>query len=179
MSKIFPSEISTTRLVLRRIKKEDADFVFSYSTDPEINRYVAWLPPKTLEDTIQYLSEAEKSWELGEWFEYLIISKTENLPVGVVSLIPNNCSATIGFAVAKKYWGNGFATEAASAIVDLAISNPEIYRVWTVCDSEHQSSAKVLEKIGLKFEGILKRWKVRPNIDPKIPRDSMCYALTK
>jgi len=69
-------------------------------------------------------------------------------------------------------------TEAAQALVEWALSQPEIYRVWAVCDVQNTASTKVLEKLGMRREGVLRRWIIHPNIDV-VPRDCYCYAITK
>ncbi len=61
-------------------------------------------------------------------------------------------------------------TEAANAVVDWALSQPEVFRVWAVCDVENVASARFLEKIGMRREGTLSRWIIHPNISEQ-PRD--------
>jgi RimJ/RimL family protein N-acetyltransferase len=68
-------------------------------------------------------------------------------------------------------------TEALSAAVAWARTMPRIRRVWAVCDVDNRASARVMEKAGLVFEGVLRRWAVHPNISP-VPRDCTCYAAT-
>jgi RimJ/RimL family protein N-acetyltransferase len=69
-------------------------------------------------------------------------------------------------------------TEAATSIVDWAIAQPQIFRVWAFCDVENAASARVLEKLGMKYEGILRRWLAHTNISAD-PRDCLCYAKVK
>ena len=78
----------------------------------------------------------------------------------------------------RQFWGAGYGTEAASLVVDWAIAQPSIYRVWAVCDVENLPSARVLEKTGMKREGVLKRWLYHPNFD-KRPRDCYVYSIVK
>lgn len=69
-------------------------------------------------------------------------------------------------------------TEAVRAVVDWAIGQPEMHRVWAVCDVDNKASARVLEKAGMEREGILRRWSIHPNIS-EFPRDCICYAKVK
>lgn len=176
---MYPTQLNTERLLLRKIALSDVDFVFGYASDPEVTTYVAWPSPATREDTRAYVAEMLESWDSDECFEYLIIRSSDSVPVGAISLVPEDHSVTIGYVIAKPFWGNGYATEAARQIVSLALAQKEIFRVWTIVDTEHPASAKVLEKIGMECEGILRRWKIRPNLDPHIPRDSYCYSIVK
>jgi [ribosomal protein S5]-alanine N-acetyltransferase len=86
--------------------------------------------------------------------------------------------ANFGYLLNRKYWGNGYATEAGNTVVNWLMSVPEIYRVWATCDTGNIASARVLEKIGLLREGILRSHTIRPNISP-IPRDAFIYAKVR
>jgi RimJ/RimL family protein N-acetyltransferase len=68
--------------------------------------------------------------------------------------------------------------EAARAVVDVSLSDPTVRRVWAVCDVDNKASARVMEKIGMSFEAVLRRWVIHPNVSPD-PRDSLCYSLVR
>ena len=84
-------------------------------------------------------------------------------------------AADIGYVLSRNHWIRGYITEAAKAIVDWASSLEFIYRVWAVCDVENKASARVLEKVGMQREGILRRYIVHPNVSPE-PRDCFVYS---
>ena len=84
----------------------------------------------------------------------------------------------IAFHLARSEWGRGYATEAARALVNWALSQRQVFRIWTVVDVDNGASVRVLEKLGMVREGVLKRWSIHPNISPE-PRDYYCYALVK
>ena len=84
----------------------------------------------------------------------------------------------IAYHLARAEWGKGYATEAAQALVGLGAGQPRIFRIWTVCDIDNTASVRVLEKLGMRREGILKRWSIHPNISLE-PRDAYCYAIAK
>lgn len=98
--------------------------------------------------------------------------------MGMVELGNKEFKAEIGYVLARKYWGQGFVPEAARAVADWALAQPNIYRVWTVCDVDNLASARVLEKIGMQREGLLRRYIPHPNIS-EAPRDCWCYAKVK
>ncbi len=85
---------------------------------------------------------------------------------------------SIAYVLARRFWGQGYMTEAAQAITDHTLRQPEIFRVEAYCDVENVASARVLEKIGMQREGLLRRTGITPNISPE-PRDSFCYARVK
>src|SRR4029077_3851095 len=82
-------------------------------------------------------------------------------------------AADIGYVLSRNLWGGGYMTEAANAVVEWAINLSSVYRVWAVCDCENKAdapdiigalSARVLEKVGMQREGILRRYIVHPNV---------------
>lgn len=60
-------------------------------------------------------------------------------------------------------WGKGYATEAAKTLVAWLRKQPEIYRIWAICDAEHDASARVLEKSGFVREAVIRNWCRFPN----------------
>jgi len=84
----------------------------------------------------------------------------------------------LGYVLARKFWRQGYMTEAVRAVVSWAIKDADVYRVWAVCDIENVASARVMEKAGMQREGILRRWSMHPNRSDE-PRDCYCYAKTK
>jgi RimJ/RimL family protein N-acetyltransferase len=85
------------------------------------------------------------------------------------------CRTDFGYSLARDAWGHGFATEAATAVVQVALEIPSIWRVQAMCDVEHSRSARVLEKVGLQYEGTLRRYCILPNRSDT-PRDMLCFA---
>jgi [ribosomal protein S5]-alanine N-acetyltransferase len=83
----------------------------------------------------------------------------------------------VGYVLGRAYWGRGLMTEALSAAVAWARTTPHLHRLWAVCDVDNPASARVMEKSGLVFEGVLRRWAMHPNISD-VPRDCACYAAT-
>jgi RimJ/RimL family protein N-acetyltransferase len=83
--------------------------------------------------------------------------------------------AEVGYVLARRYWGRGLMTEAAGAVVEWVIAQPEIHRVWATVDLDNAASQRVLEKVGMVREGVLRRWVVFPNLGP-VPRDVWSFA---
>lgn len=75
-------------------------------------------------------------------------------------------------------WGFGYATEALSAMRDLA-GRLSVERLYALCHPEHRSSARVLEKCGFLCEGTLHAYAEFPNLLPGVPADVLCYALLR
>jgi len=84
----------------------------------------------------------------------------------------------LGYVLARRQWGYGFMAEAVTPVVDLAFTEPSVFRVGAVCDVDNLRSARVLEKAGFEREGILRSWAVHPNIS-STPRDCYSYSKTR
>jgi RimJ/RimL family protein N-acetyltransferase len=69
-------------------------------------------------------------------------------------------------------------SEALQSVLQWALAQPEIFRVWATCDIDNLASARVLERVGMEREGVLRRWLVHPNIS-EVPRDCLCYSVVK
>jgi len=169
----------TERLALRPPALEDARAVFhNYARDPEVTRYLTWRPHADIGQTERFLQWCLDRWESGAEFTWVITLRGSDEAIGMVSSRREGHRANLGYVLARKFWGQGIMTEAAGCVVDWLRSTPEIYRIWAACDIENRASARVLEKLGLQREGVLRRWIVHPNISPE-PRDSLLYAWVR
>jgi RimJ/RimL family protein N-acetyltransferase len=83
-----------------------------------------------------------------------------------------------GYVLAPRLWRRGLMTEAVHGLVQWAMTHPEVYRIWAVCDVENVASARVLERAGMQLEGTLRRWLFHPNLSQS-PRDWLCFAAVK
>jgi RimJ/RimL family protein N-acetyltransferase len=158
---------------------DDADSIFErYAKDPDVTRYLSWQPHERIEQTRDFVSRCIMGWEDGSVFAYVITLKEEDHPIGTIEIRIEGHRGEIGFALVRTNWGNGYMTEAAQAVTDWALEQEGVYRVQACCDLENQASARVLEKIGMQREGILRRWGIHPNLNAK-PRDVYLYARVK
>jgi RimJ/RimL family protein N-acetyltransferase len=174
-----PEILETERLRLRRAVMEDAEAIFmEYAQDPEVTKYLTWRPHRKVETVYEFLRLAMESWENGGAFQWAILRKNDARLMGMIGLRVDGHKLEVGYALARPYWGNGYMTEAVTALIGWALKQGDVYRVWAVCDVENAASARVMEKAGMRREGILRRWSVHPGCGDE-PRDSYCYAITK
>jgi ribosomal-protein-alanine N-acetyltransferase len=174
-----PKTIKTERLRLRKAKLADAEAIFrQYAQDPEVTRYVSWRAHRNLEETREYVQMCLLAWDVGKAFHWVIESAEDKQVIGMIIARVNAEKWELGYVLAQAYWRQGYMTEALTAIIAWALKQKEIHRVWAVCDIDNKASARVMEKIGMQREGILKRWSLHPNLSAE-PRDSFCYAITK
>jgi RimJ/RimL family protein N-acetyltransferase len=174
-----PTKLQTERLVLRPPVLADAELIFeSYAQDAEVTRYLIWPPHSKVETTRTFVQRCMAAWEQGSAFPWVIRLRAADTLIGMIELRVEGHIAELGYVLARPQWGMGYATEAAQAVVDWAIAQPEILRVWAVCDVDNAASARVLEKAGMQREGILRAYLLRPSFGDA-PRDVYCYSIVK
>ena len=174
-----PKTIETDRLQLRPPTLDDAEALFNkYTQDEEVTKYLIWQPHKSVDDTKEFMQYCVQCWDEKPVFPWIIERKEDNEIVGMIELRINQPKADLGYVIAREYWGKGYASEVTKTVVNWAIAQEGIFRVWATCDVENPASARVLEKAGMQREGILRRWLMHPNVSDE-PRDSYCYARVK
>jgi [ribosomal protein S5]-alanine N-acetyltransferase len=172
----LPETIRTERLMLKRLRYEDAPEIFyGYASKPEVTRWVSWLTHRSVEDTVKFLGYATQAWSLGKDYSYAIRITSSNILAGSIGIINNNGDIQFGYVLGPAHWGKGFATEACRAILEQVTRLPEVKRVSTFVSIENQASIRVLEKCGLKKETLLKKWFLFPNAGPE-KQDCFSYA---
>ena len=173
-----PETIQTTRLTLRRLVPTDAEAIFaSYAQDPEVTRFLTWRPHRCGEETREYVTGRIKAWDEGHEFTWAILRTNGDL-IGAMALRHDGFKVDFGYVLARPCWGNGYAAEALRPLVDWALAQPTVFRAWAVCDAGNPASARVMEKVGMTKEGILRRWIVHPQVGDT-PRDCLCYSITR
>jgi [ribosomal protein S5]-alanine N-acetyltransferase len=175
----LPEEILTERLRLRPPTEGDAEAMFArYAHDPMVCRYLSWTPHQSVNDTVKYLRQSEIEHTCSPVDRYLIWSRDSSQLLGSVGGAVQDTRVQFGYCLARDAWGHGYATEAARAYVDAVMNDPSIWRIQAYCDTENLASAHVLEKIGLAYEGTLRRFLVMPNLGGD-PRDMLIYAKVR
>ena len=174
-----PETFETERLILRAPRASDAQAIFEgYARDAEVVRYLIWRPHEDLRETEQFLEVCAAGWAAGDDFPWAVTLKPAGALVGMLGLRPRGFKAEVGYVLARGFWGRGLAAEALRPVVAWALARPEIFRVWALCDVDNRASARVLEKVGMTREGLLRRSTMHPNVGDE-PRDSYCYAIVK
>ena len=151
--------LQTERLQLRRLRLDDAGDVFEYASDPEVSRYTTWKAHKTLEDSRAFLSsviELYNSLQVAPWgMEH----KEHRKLVGTCGFVSWNLRhrrAEIAYALARPYWNQGYTTEAVRAVIAFGYRVMGLNRIEARCDVPNIASARVMEKVGMKYEGVLR-----------------------
>ena len=138
---------------MRRYKDSDAKDVLEYSSDAETLKYLGWgTPPQSIQDARNEIY----NYALSRPGIYAIELKSNAKCIGEIGLelsTPNE-KATVSFLLNSKYWGRGIMSEALEAILKLCFEKLELNRVEADHFSENEASGRVMEKCGMKKEGV-------------------------
>jgi [ribosomal protein S5]-alanine N-acetyltransferase len=155
----FPEKIESSRLVLQRLRYEDAEEIFyTYASKPEATKYMAWPTHASMEDTWAFVKYAVESWRLGLDYTFSIRLKGSGKFIGSFGVIHDNGKVQFGYIISPLYWGQGYATESCRTIMSILKTFPSLFRIGTFVDAENTASIKVLVKSGLVQEARLDKW---------------------
>jgi [ribosomal protein S5]-alanine N-acetyltransferase len=171
-----PETLATARLALRPLGLADAPGIFRYASDAQATRFMVFATHRDIAEARAFAQRCERCWQDGSAFPWAIMHGADF--VGAIELRLRPPKADFGYILCRAFWGRGFASEAARAIVGWAMAQPAIFRVWATCHPDNVASARVLEKSGLRREARLAAWEPRPNLGEPAG-DSLVYALTR
>ncbi len=152
--------IETERLLLRKITLNDANDIFEYGSDPLVSQYTMWSTHTSIEDTKNFLRSLSKMYKKRELIDWGIVHKSEQKLIGTCGYVEwsmNHSRAQIGYALSRKYWSQGYMSEAVSAIIDFGFREMSLNKIEARCAQENIASARVMEKVGMQLEGILRQ----------------------
>jgi [ribosomal protein S5]-alanine N-acetyltransferase len=150
--------LTTDRLILRDFVESDWRAVLEYQSDPAYLRYNPWWHRTELDvrsSVRMFISWSEEVPR--KKFQFAIVLKREEQLIGNCGLRKQNPQtrvADLGYEIDRRYWGYGYATEASRALLKFGFEQLGLHRVWAYCIAENVASARVLEKIGMKCEGL-------------------------
>jgi len=174
-----PEIIETPRLTLRPPVMTDAEAIFTgYAQDAEVAKYMIWRLHENVEETRDFVRRCALAWEDGSAYPWIITLKEDGRLIGMIESRVKGFGMNIGYVLARVHWGRGYMPEAARSVVDWGLSQDGVFRVWALCDVDNLASARVMEKIGMRREGVLRRCIIHPNVSDE-PRDVYCYSIVK
>ena len=165
-------ELVTERLRIREFVLQDHAAIHRYAGDPEVTRYMDW-GPNDLRATDVFLSEAGRSAADYPRTRYAlaVVRRDSAELIGSVELqisSDDHGRGVLGYVLTRHHWGNGYATEAAAALLRYGFDELGLRTISATCDPANTASAAVLKKIGMRREGYLhhsvyarKQWRDR------------------
>jgi [ribosomal protein S5]-alanine N-acetyltransferase len=161
--------IETERLLLRPLSEGDAEFIFELVNDPSFIQNIGDRNVRTLDDAKRYITSGPVASYVKNGFGlYRVELKETGEPIGMCGLIRRNTlnDVDLGYAYLPRYWSKGYAIEAALAMKQYARETVGLKRLVAVVDPQNSGSIRLLEKLGMKFERMVKL--ARDDIDLKL-----------
>ncbi|SES66466.1 Protein N-acetyltransferase, RimJ/RimL family [Oceanobacillus limi] len=151
-------KIITERLVLRLFQKSDAEAVTKLCNNYNIFKNTLYLPyPYDINDALTWMEHHLENFLANKSYEFAITGKESGQLYGAIALSNNQAfhHGEIAYWVGEEFWGNGYATEAANAIVQFAFDEKKYHKIFARFFGSNPASGRVLQKIGMKEEGVL------------------------
>ncbi len=166
-------EIKTARLLLRQFTMEDVETAYqNYGSDPLVNQYISFAPCASLESTKGFLEMHVGQYENNPQFYgwAICLNGDTEVPtstnagspdtvigsIGLFDVDEELGQAELGYSIGSKWWGKGYATEAAKAVIDHAFQAVGLHRICASHHVDNVASGNVLQKIGMTYEGTIR-----------------------
>ena len=161
MKKPGTQTIETERLVLRRFVAEDAENMYrNWASDTEVTKYLTWPAHASADITSRVVNSWIPQYEQGDFFTWAIEYKENREVIGSISVVKIYeaiDAADIGYCLGRTYWGRSIMPEALGAVIDYLFEQAGMNRVAAAHDVNNPKSGRVMEKAGMKYEGILRQ----------------------
>lgn len=172
--------METERLILRKLELKDAITMFDAILNNKKTLYfLDWPFCQNIEEAKTFVRRLiDNSEKLKQYF-WIIEEKNSNKFVGCISVcnfIEEKRMAEIEYVANSQFRGNGYIPEATRRVIEYLIKDCRLYRIEAVCNIENIASSKVMEKSGMKFEGILRGRALNLNSDGN-PGDLKMFSI--
>lgn len=149
--------IETSRLILRRAVREDAEPMFrNWASDPEVNKFLTWPTYESVEAVFTRVDIWINEYDKTDYYQWMIVLKELGEPIGSISVVRQNDrveEAEIGYCIGRLWWHKGIMTEALTAVIEYLFTEVGMNRVAARHDPNNPNSGGVMRKCGMKYEG--------------------------
>src|SRR6185295_7693892 len=153
------SVLKTDRLVLRKLVADDAEFIIDLLNQPSFLRYIGDKGVRNTADAIRYIEAGpQASYARFGFGLYVVELKESGVPIGMCGLLKRDSlpDVDVGFAFLPGYWSQGYAFEAADAVMSYGREVFGLKRIVAITSLDNAASIRLLEKVGLRFERLIK-----------------------
>lgn len=162
-SKTFYNDFSgleSENLFIRKFEIDDVEDYYLFASDPEVTKFLRWGPHESKDVTLEYVKELLSRYIEGEDASWGIeLNKTGSI-IGLIHVMDFNSihrKASIGIVLARKFWSSGYAKEALQIVLHHCFDKYNLNRIEAFCVIENQRAIDLAEKLGMKYEGILRQ----------------------
>ena len=156
-------KLTTKRLILREVRKTDAESIRKYIDNLNISKWLLAVPyPYTKKDALWWVNECEKKQETKTRTSYelgLTIKPNDEVVggIGLSHIEEFSGTAEIGYWIAEPFWRKGYMLEATKKLIDFGFNKLKLRRIELPAFSKNQGSNRLAKKLGFKFEGTLRK----------------------
>jgi len=164
--------LETERLVVRHISPDDAEFIVDLLNQPSFLKYIGDRGVRTPEEARQFILDGPMaSYEQFGFGLFMVELEEAGRPIGICGLLKREGleDVDIGFAFLPQFWSQGYAFEAASAVMDYGKGSLGLDRIVAIASPDNDRSFKLLEKLGLRFERLIRLSEDQPEIKLFVP----------
>ena len=147
-------EIETDRLTLKKISVSDAEDMYSYASLNSVTRFLLWSPHLNIDDTRGYIEFLNRQYKKGAYADWGVFLKSEGRLIGTTGFADfdfENNVGEVGYVLNPAYQGNGYMTEAVSAILSVAFERIGLEKVNLRIMEENKPSMRLARRLGFDF----------------------------
>ena len=173
VKRAIPVPILMTRLELRPFQDSDIDGIVQLLTDREATRFIGDVrTPEAAAESVRLMRDAHAS---RGWGTLAVILRENGDCLGYCGVrpLPHTIEVEVAFALQRRYWNLGYATEAASASIDAAFNGLEVESIVATVYPENRASIRVLTKLGMQFDSeVFGHWPMNTALLYRINREA-------
>ncbi len=172
--------LEASRLTLRPFTPDDLDAVHSYACVPENILFMEW-GPNTREDTQAFLTRSIAAAEEVpcQNYQYAAVLHDTGRLIGACNLALSGDEAEIGWILHRDFWKQGYGPEMGEAMLRLGFEELALHRIAARCDADNYGSYRVMEKIGMRREGLRIEGRSGSKLSGQKYGDELTYAILK
>lgn len=161
-AKVFlaTNSIHTPRLEIRKLRLSDSVDIYTYSKDERVAQHVLWTTHKNIEQSANYIRYLLAQYRTGLPASMGIKYKESGKIIGTIGFMKidiDHSSAEIGYSLKYDMWNKGIMTEALIAMLKFGFFQLGLNRIEAFCELDNPASARILEKVGMSFEGVVRQ----------------------
>lgn len=150
-------QLETRRLILRRVRREDAQAMYdNWASEEQVTKYLTWPTYPSVEPAHFITDLWAKSYEKEDFYQWMIVPKELGQPIGTISVVRHDdeiASAEIGYCIGSRWWGQGLMPEALQAVIGYLFTEVGMNRIEARHDANNPKSGRVMAKCGMTCEG--------------------------
>lgn len=163
MNLVGTHSMETERLMLRKIRYEDAEVAFAnWCGIPSTSRYLSWEPHKDVEETkalfTKWSAHYDSEKTQGHYYHWIVVEKVSEEPMGTIGVDIKEFDSVgvVGYCYGERWWNKGYGTEVLRAVIDYMFDEVGIEAVTSYHSSNNPASGRVMEKSGMRQYGRLR-----------------------